>query len=160
MTPSEPALIKRYRAHIDNVLKGVFLVLLDLSCAFDTVDHGILLKRMEKEIGLRGTALQWLRSYFTNRTSRVRIGNALSTEHVMLYGLPQGSTVGPLSFTAYTIPLGRIIAKYGLSYHMYTDDLQLYISFDPSNPEGSCNSHSVHQRDPIMDGCQYAQVEQ
>lgn len=117
-----------------NKQQGVFLVLLDLSCAFDTVDHGILFKRMEKEIGLTGTALQWLKSYFTNRTSRVRIDNSLSEEHVMTYGLPQGSTVGPLSFTAYTIPLGRIIAKYGLSYHMYADDLQLYISFDPSNP--------------------------
>ena len=114
--------------------QGVFLVLLDLSCAFDTVDHVILLSRMEKEIGLSDIALQWLKSYFSNRTSRVRIDGELSAEHVMNYGLPQGSTVGPLSFTVYIIPLGRIITKYGLSYHMYADDLQLYISFDPSNP--------------------------
>lgn len=110
--------------------QGVFLVLLDLSCAFDTVDHVILLSRMEKEIGLSDIALQWLKSYFSNRVSRVRIDDELSAEHVMNYGLPQGSTVGPLSFIVYIIPLGRIITKYGLSYHMYADDLQLYISFD------------------------------
>ena len=51
--------------------KGMFLVLLDLSAAFDTVNHDILFDRMEKEIGLTETALKWLKSYFSGRTTSV-----------------------------------------------------------------------------------------
>ena len=113
--------------------KGVFLVLLDLSAAFDTITHDILFDRMENEIGLTGSALKWLKSYFSARTTSVYINGAQSAKCSLNYGLPQGSIVGPLSFTVYTIPIGRIIKKYGLSYHLYADDIQLYISFDPSN---------------------------
>ena len=52
----------------------------------------------------------------------------------MDYGLPQGSILGPRSFTVYTIPIGRIIKKHSLSYHMYADDIQIFCSFDPSDP--------------------------
>ena len=111
--------------------KGVFLVLLDLSAAFDTVTHNILFDRFENEIGLSGTALNWLRSYFTGRTTSININGVQSAKQVLNYGLPQGSIVGPLSFTVYTIPIGRIIRGHGLSYHLYADDVQLYVSFDP-----------------------------
>ena len=86
--------------------KGVFLVLLDPSAAFDTVNHNVLFNRLEFEIGI---TLEWFKSYFSGRTTQVLIDNTHSASHDMLYGLPQGSIVGPKSFTIYTIPIGRII---------------------------------------------------
>ena len=78
--------------------KGVFLVLLDLSAAFDTVDHNILLDRMEREIGITGTALKWFKSYFTGRTSSVCIKGVKAPPTTLEYGLPQGSIVGLIVF--------------------------------------------------------------
>ena len=113
--------------------EGVFLVLLDLSAAFDTVTHSILFDRMEYELGIKGAALMWLKSYFSWRTTCIYINGSQSANCTLDYGLPQGSIVGPLSFTVYTIPIGRIIQKHDLSYHLYADDVQLYVSFDPSS---------------------------
>ena len=113
--------------------QGVFLVLLDLSAAFDTVSHSILFQRMQQELGIRGTALKWVKSYFSGRTTSVCINGCHSTKSSLNYGLPQGSIVGPVSFSIYTIPIGRIIRKHRLSYHLYADDVQLYTSFDPSS---------------------------
>ncbi len=113
--------------------KAVFLVLLDLSAAFDTVSQSILFERLESEIGVTGTALDWFRSYFSGRTTRVLIENTYSEPQDMCYGLPQGSIVGPTCFTIYTIPIGRIIKKHNLSYHFYADDIQIYISFTPTD---------------------------
>ena len=81
--------------------QGVFVVLLDLSAAFDTVEHSVLVKRMANETGLTGTALKWYISYFTGRMTRVCIDGVFS-EPIMNYGLPQGSIVGPGSFKIYT----------------------------------------------------------
>ncbi|XP_071806978.1 uncharacterized protein [Asterias amurensis] len=113
--------------------KGVFLVLLDLSAAFDTVNHNVLFNRLECEIGITGTALEWFKSYFSGRTTQVLIDNTYSASHDMLYGLPQGSIVGPKSFTIYTIPIGRIIKGNNPLYHIYADDIQIYTSFTPSD---------------------------
>ena len=84
--------------------KGVFLVLLDLSAAFDIVTHSILFDRMEYELGIKGTALMWLKSYFSGRTKSISINGAQSANCTLDYGLPQGSIVGPLSFTSLFIP--------------------------------------------------------
>lgn len=111
----------------------VFLVLLDLSAAFDTVSHGILFQRMQQELGITGTALQWVKSYFSGRTTSICINGCHSAKCPLDFGLPQGSIVGLVSFSIYTIPIGRIIRKHGLSYHLYADDMQLYTSFDPSS---------------------------
>ena len=119
--------------HIYNQ-KGVFLVLLDLSAAFDTVNHNILFDRMSSEIGLTGVALDWFKSYFTNRSTTVLIDGVYSMAKEMEYGLPQGSIIGPRAFTIYTIPIARIIKKHNLSYHFYADDKQIYTSFYPSDP--------------------------
>ena len=78
----------------------MFLVLLNLTAAFDTVNHDILFDRVEKEIGLTGTALKWFKLYFSGRTTSVCVNGrpTMSVNHDLEYGLPQGSTVGPLSF--------------------------------------------------------------
>jgi exonuclease III len=112
----------------------VVLVLLDLSAAFDTVNHNTLLNRMSNELGIRGDALSWFQSYLTNRTQQVRLGGASSKPHVLDCGVPQGSVLGPQEFSTYTLPVGRIAKKHGIQYHLYADDTQLYVSFDPTKP--------------------------
>ena len=108
--------------------RGVFLVLLDLSAAFDTIDHGILLSRLSS-FGIRNHALQWIRSYLTDRMQAVNINGCLSSFIPLLFGVPQGSVLGPQFFTIYSSPIANIARKHGLNVHMYADDTQLYVSF-------------------------------
>ena len=74
------------------------LVLLDLSAAFDTLDHTLLLQRLHAEIGLDGSALDWFSSYLSWRSHQVLVGHALSAE-TPLCGVPQGLVLGPLLFS-------------------------------------------------------------
>ncbi|XP_072018281.1 uncharacterized protein [Amphiura filiformis] len=113
----------------------VFLVMLDLSAAFDTIDHVLLLQHLESNFGISGKALQWMRSYLESRVYQVQIDGVYSHIHKLDTGVPQGSVLGPLGFILYTSPVGNIIRKHGLSFHVYADDTQLYISFDPRIPE-------------------------
>ncbi len=109
------------------------LLLLDLSAAFDTIDHEILLNRMEKRCGITGTALKWFRSYLTGRNSHIRVGQNNSTSRPLEYGVPQGSVLGPILFCIYTAPLGEIIEKSGLHRQCYADDTGLYTTINPVN---------------------------
>ena len=107
------------------------LVLLDLSAAFDTVDHTILLTRLEHTMGITGKALQWFESYLKERTQCVVIDGIRSDQKELKYGFPQGSVLGPKLFLAYTQPLGKIARAHGVSFHLYADDTQIYMSFKP-----------------------------
>ena len=115
------------------------LVLLDLSAAFDTVDHKILLSRLQYHLGIHDIALDWCKSYLLNRPQHVCIGNVISKPVILDYSVPQGSVLGPQWFTVYTSPVRDIILKYNLNYHVYADDTQLYITFKSSQePAESC----------------------
>ncbi len=111
--------------------RAVLLVLLDLSSAFDTVDHSVLYDRMQNTFNISGTVLNWIRSYLTNRTFKVLIDNCFSHSQSINYGMPQGSVVSPMFFTYYTHPIGQILRKHHVCYHSYADDTQIYVSFDP-----------------------------
>ena len=106
--------------------KVCLLNLLDLSAAFDTIDHHILLQWLEKTFGLSGTVLKWFKSYLLNRHQTVVINGSKSANCILKYGVPQGSVLGPVLFTLYTQPLVEEIMKFKLCYHFYADDTQLY----------------------------------
>lgn len=97
---------------------SVVLVLLYLSAAFDTVDHNVLLSRLEHILGIRGSALHWFQSYLTNRSFSVNIGKFRSSSVPLTCGIPQGSTLAPMLFSLYMLPLGTIFEKYGLNYQL------------------------------------------
>lgn len=123
--------------------KCVLLVLLDLSAAFDTVDHDILLRRLEK-MGVQGTVLAWLRSYLTGRTQYAQIGSGCSPPIPVPCGVPQGSVLGPILFTLYTNPLGSILSSDDpdSGFHLYADDTQDYMAFEISNTLSTAESIS------------------
>ena len=112
---------------------GAALVLLDLSAAFDTIDHQILLDILRTEIGISSLALQWFQSYLSDRYQAVKIGTSLSTRKHLAFGVPQGSVLGPQLFSLYTRPLQKVIENSGMQFHLYADDTQLYIAVDPSS---------------------------
>ena len=105
--------------------------MLDLSAAFDTIDHGTLIDRLESQFGIAGKPLEWIKSYLDNRTQSVSINGILSKPVQLDFSVPQGSVLGPKFYTLYTQPLGQICRDHGLLYHFYADDSQLYLSFVP-----------------------------
>ena len=105
----------------------------DLSAAFDTVDHGILLSRLFNRFGITGTVLEWFRSYLSYRTQFVQVNRVRPVSHVLEFGVPQGSVLGPLLCSMYTSPLGEIARRHQMFYHFYADDTQLYITFRTSS---------------------------
>ena len=116
--------------------KVVCLVLLDLSVAFDTVDHNHLLNCLKYRFGVVGTALTWLMEYLKGHTQKVVLdgmhGHVESDAAMLKCGVPQGSVLGPILFTLYISPLGDICRNHGVDYHNYADDQQLYLSFSPT----------------------------
>jgi len=145
----ETALL-RVKNDVDTALDegdGVLVLLTDLSAAFDTVDHSILLDRMSAIIGLRGTALCWIRSYLENRSQCVTMGGKTSEMVALQTGVPQGSVLGPLLFLCYVLPLACVIDQHGLARHGYADDNQTYTRFKLGSPE------SLQRAIAVLEAC-------
>lgn len=135
---TETALLKIKNDIMSNFAQGkaTALVLLDLSAAFDTIDHSLLLNRLSHCFGIHGTALKWFKSYLSGRHQSVKVSTSLSIDKPLLYGVPQGSVLGPLLFTLYTQPLTHLISRFhSLRHHFYADDTQLYIPITRDNAE-------------------------
>ena len=126
---TETALVKvknDIMVHLDQGNR-VALLLLDMSAAFDTLDHSTLLNRFNEEFGIIGKPLKWFESYFGERTQSVVIRGVKSEPVPLSQGVPQGSVIGPKAYTMYTKSLGDIIEHHGLQYHIYADDIQIYM---------------------------------
>ena len=132
----ETALLRVYNDIVTTIGRGngVMLVLLDLSAAFDTIDHDTLFCILEKYVGICGNAQKLMKSYFSNRTQRVQIDNVLSDFANITCGVPQGSVLGPLKFCLCLLPLSAIFRYNNIGYHVYADDTQLYVSFTCKQP--------------------------
>ena len=98
-----------------------------VSCAFDTIDHNILITRLRSTFGCSGTVLDWFISYLSYRAQSVSVGHE-STPSVLKCGVPQKSVLGPLLFTLYTHPLSTVTCQSGLLYYFFADDSQLHKS--------------------------------
>ena len=106
--------------------------MLDLSAAFDTLDHTLLVEKLRLYFGFSGTALQWFSSYLHGLSQRVIIGDAISSPTYLEFGVPQGSILGPLLFTLYIAPLQDVIQAYNLNCMFYADDSQVHSYFEKS----------------------------
>ena len=104
-----------------------------MSAAFDTIDHSILLERLSSWFGISSIALSWIKSYLLNRSFYVNIENSQSSVFQLLYGVPQGSVLGPLLFILYTSPLSTIISNSSANHHLFADDTQLFLSFSAAD---------------------------
>src|SRR4051812_20966950 len=132
---AETALLRIYNDLLHSISQHKLsaLVLLDLSAAFDTIDHNILLSRLTSNFGISGSALSLISSYLSNRSQSVSIQSHLSPSAPISTGVPQGSVLGPLLFCLYTTPLTYLFSNSPVLYHLYADDTQLYISFSSSD---------------------------
>ena len=109
--------------------------MLDVSAAFDVVDHKRLLERHHQYFGLSDTALKWMSSYLEGRKQTVSISSAHSKTTEATSGFPQGSVLGGKKFTMYATPVGNVIDSHNIKYKYYADDGQKYISFNLKNPD-------------------------
>ena len=131
---TETALMK-VLADLTNAIDDGQLALvafLDLSAAFDTVDHQVLLYRMFTSYGVSSSVHRWFSSYLTDRTQSVCQSNTFTTPRSVLHGVPQGSVLGPLLFVLYSAEVGNIIDRRGLKHHCYADDTKIYSCRQPN----------------------------
>ena len=130
---TESALIKVQSDILRNMERQqvTLLVMLDLSAAFDTIDHSIMSDVLSSRFGIGGIALKWFQSYLSNRCQQINIGGVRSDVFDLEYGVPQGSCLGPILFTQYASTLFDVIMKHLCNAHGYADDHQVYLGFTP-----------------------------
>ena len=110
------------------------LVILDLSAAFDTIDHSTVLSCLLDWFSVGNSILKWFSSYLTEDFQSVKIDSTLSNLQKMLFGMPQGPVLGSMLFSLYTRPLSTLIEKHkGIKFHFYADNKQVYVYLSHMN---------------------------
>jgi len=99
------------------------------------VEHSILLTRLAQQVGLQGLVLQWFKSYLADRTYSVMINDLSSSLAPFSSCVPQGSILGPVLFSLYMLPLGSVISRHDVSFHLYADDVQIYLPVAQNSPD-------------------------
>lgn len=132
--------------HIENN-QTVALIMLDFSAAFETIEHLNLLNKLEKCFGITGLVLKWFSTYLKSRSFNVVIGDTLSELCEILFGVPQGSILGPILFILYIKDLELIAHRHGLHVQLYADDTQLYISFEATS------NNDINEKKEIVQSC-------
>jgi len=112
---------------------STILVSLDLSAAFEIIDHSILLNRLHSTFGISRVALQWITSNLTDRSQYVKSDNSSSNHKLSASVVPQGSVIGPLLFTIYVSPIASLLSHRGADQHQHADDTQLFITISHSS---------------------------
>ncbi len=120
----------------------VILIMLDLSVAFDTVNHKILLSRLSFRFGICGKAVPWLESNLTDRLQCVIIDGVKSTERKLVCAVPRGSVLGPPLLFLFV----DVVCKHGVTHHVYADDKDIYIACQPK-------SDNVNRAVQITENC-------
>jgi hypothetical protein len=108
------------------------VVLLDLSCAFDTVNYTSLINKFQ-QAGITGSALHWLEQYLRQRTQAVVVNNIVSKVDELKSGVPQGSILGPILFSFYILEVSQIISRHKFEHILYADDLQIFTRSSVNN---------------------------
>ena len=101
--------------------------MLDLSAAFDTVDHSILLSVFERRFGVCDTTLSWFTSYLSGRTQTIHVIGTSSDQLPVSCSVPQGALAGPVEFIAYTEDVSEVFNRHGVQHHLHADDKQAYV---------------------------------
>ena len=123
-----------------------FLVLLDVSAAFNTIDHSTPLNILQQDFGVVGPDLNWFDSFLSGRKQRILLGDKTSYDFNLNCGVLQGSCMGPILFTLYVSRLFNIISQHLPSVHGYADDTQIYLSFRPCSIHSEINAVSVIEK--------------
>jgi len=130
---SQQSCLVAFAEHFPTTRNLNWFALLDLSAAFDTVDHHILLDCLQSAFTIRGSVIDWNQSFIMNRSQTVSFASDVSAESVVICGVPQGSVLGPILFLLYTANVTNIALCCGLNVHSYADDTHLYVHCDAVN---------------------------
>ena len=118
------------------------VTILDLSAAFDTVDHDLLLEVLNKRFGIEGKALIWYEHYLKPRKFKIPINNTYSEEQTINYSVPQGSIQGAFLFNAYASTISEVIPP-SLELNGYADDYSIRKLFKPGNINSNTESDTI-----------------
>jgi len=134
---TETALLSVHNGLVRSVDNGrvSLLVLLDLSAAFDTVDHQLLLSVLAKRFSLDSTVLGWFESYLTDRTQIFTYKGEQTSSFPVDCSVPQGSVLGPRCFVSYTEDIADLLEAHAVQSHLYADDTQFHDSCRPDDTD-------------------------
>ena len=133
----------------DDILQGFekqqvsSMALLDLSAAFDTVDHAIFLNRLSTDYAIEGRPREWMKSYLSDRYQQVVVNGAKSEKVNLETGFPQGGGAGPWAYSRYTQPVAKIIRLFQILYHFFADDSQIYKLFSTASKVDQHNAKTA-----------------